>query len=207
MGTHGGINLYAYVGNDPLNLVDPFGLTSDSPLQSLATSAYNAVLAQPVKDISQFASDFQNAPLATTSQLLNSFPQTRVEGELAGSLAAGATILQNAARGSAFEAAGIAAISGALKNTTLINVPGIARSSIPDVLGTGITEFKDAIAVNYTVQMRIQAMYATLTGQPLSLVVSPVTQRVSGPLQQAISATGGTIQRFDPATGIFSSFP
>jgi RHS repeat-associated protein len=202
-----GANLYAYVGNDPLNLIDPLGLSPDSPLQNFASNAYNAVLAQPVKDVSGFASDFQRAPLDTISKLLNSFPQTRVEGELAGSLAAGATILQNAARGSAFEAAGIAAID-AVKNTTLISVPGIARSSIPDVLlGVGITEFKNAIEVNYTVQMRIQATYASLTGQPLNLVVSPVTQRVSAPLQQAIAATGGTIQRFDPATGIFSSFP
>jgi hypothetical protein len=27
----GGINLYAYVNNDPLNLIDPFGLSPDSP--------------------------------------------------------------------------------------------------------------------------------------------------------------------------------
>ena len=84
----------------------------------------------------------------------------------------------------------------ATRNTTLISVPGIARRSIPDVLlGTGITEFKNAIEVNYTVQMRIQATYASLTGQPLNLVVSPVTQRVSAPLQQAIAATGGTALR------------
>jgi RHS repeat-associated protein len=206
IGYAGGANLYVYVRNDPLNGIDPLGLSPDSPLHNFG-SAYNAVLAEPVKDISGFASDFQRAPLDTISQLLNSFPQTRVEGELAGGLAAGVTILQNAARGSAFEAAGIAAID-ATKNTTLISVSGIARSSRPDVLlGTGITEFKNAIEVNYTVQMRIQATYASLTGQPLNLVVSPVTQRVSAPLQQAIAATGGTIQRFDPATGIFSSFP
>jgi RHS repeat-associated protein len=31
IGYAGGNHLYAYVGNDPLNLVDPFGLTRDSP--------------------------------------------------------------------------------------------------------------------------------------------------------------------------------
>jgi len=31
IGTAGGVNLYAYVGNDPLNKTDPSGLTPDSP--------------------------------------------------------------------------------------------------------------------------------------------------------------------------------
>jgi uncharacterized protein RhaS with RHS repeats len=31
MGYSGGINLYAYVGNDPLNYVDPFGFAANSP--------------------------------------------------------------------------------------------------------------------------------------------------------------------------------
>jgi RHS repeat-associated protein len=45
IGTAGGINLYAYVNNDPLNLVDPFGLSPDSPSygQSLLQGAVNAV--------------------------------------------------------------------------------------------------------------------------------------------------------------------
>jgi len=31
IGTAGGANLYAYVGNDPLNLTDPYGLAADDP--------------------------------------------------------------------------------------------------------------------------------------------------------------------------------
>ena len=34
----GGIHLYAYVGNDPLNSIDPFGLAADSPSSSNAPS-------------------------------------------------------------------------------------------------------------------------------------------------------------------------
>jgi RHS repeat-associated protein len=43
--TNGG-DLFAYVGNDPLNLVDPFGFAADSPSsgQSLVQSSINAVV-------------------------------------------------------------------------------------------------------------------------------------------------------------------
>jgi RHS repeat-associated protein len=37
IGAAGGINLYAYVNNDPLNLIDPFGLSPDSPSPTAAS--------------------------------------------------------------------------------------------------------------------------------------------------------------------------
>ena len=37
IGYSGGSNLYAYVDNDPLNLLDPFGLSPDSPLTTWAS--------------------------------------------------------------------------------------------------------------------------------------------------------------------------
>ena len=37
-GYGGGSHLYAYVGNDPLNLVDPFGLSADSPSTTRASA-------------------------------------------------------------------------------------------------------------------------------------------------------------------------
>src|ERR1700722_3202852 len=36
IGAKGGVNLYAYVGNDPLNLIDPFGLMPSLPANALA---------------------------------------------------------------------------------------------------------------------------------------------------------------------------
>jgi hypothetical protein len=120
--------------------------------------------------------------------------------------AAAKLVAANATAGREFEQAGLQALNAA-KNTTKINVPGITTGSIPDILNTGITEFRNAVEINNSLQLRIQTAYASLTGQPMNLVVGPVTQRVSQSLQQAIAATGGTIQRFNPATGSFAPFP
>jgi RHS repeat-associated protein len=45
VGYGAGSNLYAYVGNDPVNLIDPFGFTADSPSygQSLLQTTVNVV--------------------------------------------------------------------------------------------------------------------------------------------------------------------
>ncbi|MFG1409462.1 RHS repeat-associated core domain-containing protein, partial [Xanthobacter sp. VTT E-85239] len=43
IGYDGGINLYAYVNNDPLNLVDIYGLAADSPMRSLSGYFYESV--------------------------------------------------------------------------------------------------------------------------------------------------------------------
>jgi hypothetical protein len=49
IGTAGGINLYAYVNNDPLNLLDPFGFAADSPsaVSAPSSSQNDAALAAP----------------------------------------------------------------------------------------------------------------------------------------------------------------
>jgi hypothetical protein len=64
-----------------------------------------------------------------------------------------------------------------------------------------IIEIKNAINLSYTTQLQIQVQGAQGS---VSLIVSPVTQYISGPLENAIAETGGTIQVFNPATGAFT---
>jgi RHS repeat-associated protein len=178
IGYSGGVNLYAYVNDDPLNLIDPFGFAADSPLRNLATSAYNAVLAQPVKDTTQFAIDLQRAPLDTLSRLLNSFPQTRVEGEFVAGVAAGVSVLQNFARGAASEARVLQDL-GLTRNTqSVISAEGRA---IPDALTDSLlVEIKDSAYVSATRQLRIEAAAAANSGRE-SVLVTGTNSKISGP--------------------------
>jgi hypothetical protein len=93
----------------------------------------------------------------------------------------------------------------AAKNTTKINVEGLGRS-VPDILLKGVTEIKSGLEIDNSVQLRVQAAYAKSTRVPFNLVVSPTTQRVSENVKREIRQSGGTIQRFDPATGTFTPF-
>ena len=110
-------------------------------------------------------------------------------------------IAQNAVRGKAFERQALNAL-GAVKNTRTVEVPGLGRS-IPDVMGNGILEIKDVVNLSFTRQLQIQAAAAN---GPFSLVVSPRTQTISGPLRTAVSASGGSIRVFDPATNTFRTW-
>lgn len=155
-------------------------------------------------DIRRLAEKFVEDPIETTLWVLNSFPQTRVRGEFLAGFAAVFAILANAARGLAFEAAVLAALKAA-KNSTKIGVKG-QRRSIPDILNEGVTEIKSGLEIDNSIQLKVQAAYAKITGVSFNLVVSPTTKRVSQSIRDAIFATGGTIQRFDPATGTFAPF-
>ena len=162
-------------------------------------------------NLARLADRFSYDPVGATLSVLNSFPQTRVEGEFAASFAAAYIFLANVARGLEFERAVFEALNAAQqairinKNTTKISVEGMGRS-VPDILHQGIREIKDVVEIDSSVQLRVQAAYARAFGMPFSLIVSPSTKRISDSVQQMVRDTGGTIQRFDPATGTFTPF-
>ncbi len=95
---------------------------------------------------------------------------------------------------------------GGVKNTipktvTLSN--GTEVTTIPDLWGRnvgGLLEAKNVQNLSLSPQLRAQAQIARETGQPMNLVVSTRTQRVSGPLLNDVRSTGGDVYIYDPAT-------
>ena len=155
-------------------------------------------------DIARLAERFANEPDETAASLANSFPQTRVEGEFFAGFAAVFTILKNAVRGGEFERDVLKALEAA-KNKVKIEVEGVGRS-IPDILNKGMREIKSGVEIDSSQQLRTHYAWAKEHSVPFNLIVGPATRRVSDSVKKLVSDTGGTIQRFDPATGSFTPF-
>ena len=207
-------------GNDPFDRIDRLGQASDSPkdnsggaddgglLQDLVNYASRSIeaLSRIPGGLARLREEFKARPVDTISRVANSFPQTRVEGELlAGTTSIFATILANAKQGRAFETAALQALQ-LLKNKTMVNVPGVGRS-IPDSLIRGVTEIKSGLEIDGSLQLRVHREHAKLQKVPFNLVVAPRTWRISQNVQDWVYKSGGTIQRFDPVTGKFGPFP
>ena len=221
IGYAGGANFYRYVRNDPLNLNDPYGFAPDSPQPQAGGAGGNG--AQP-PDVAAAAAaeepenDYGNYLQLASMVHIESAEEEATECDIcsvAGPLGAGGgysgtaeaaegatpLIVQNAANGQAFEQAVINAL-GTTKNTGSITVNGLG-TSIPDLIDASgnLTEVKSGINLSLTNQLRIQAQGAQGS---FNLIVGPNTQYISGPLQNAVNASGGTIQIFNPATGTFT---
>jgi hypothetical protein len=165
---------------------------------------YQDFILKAGSDLAQLAERFADDPGETAASLVDSFPQTRVEGELFAGFAAVFTILANAARGLEFELDVLKALQ-ATKNRTKIGVKGVGRS-IPDILNGGITEIKSGVEIDSSTQLRTQADWAKEHGMTFNLIVGPATRRISDSVKRLVFETGGTIQRFDPVTGSFTPF-
>ena len=117
-------------------------------------------------------------------------------------------VRRNAAAGRAFENSVIEALgNGATKNTQRVTSSGLG-TAIPDLLtSSALTEIKNATSISFGRQLQIEAAEAASSGIPFNLIVSPRTSYISGPLQEAIHRTGGTITVFDPVTRAFRPWP
>jgi hypothetical protein len=186
----------------------------DALVRSIATFGsriYEDSILKARDDLARLAERLRSDPSETALSILNSFPATRVEGKAVGGLAAVLTILANAKRGREFEKAVLQALNGLepaaefTKNTQKVSIDGLGRT-IPDVLKRGIREIKSGVEINNSIQLRVQAAYADLFRIPFSLIVGPATERISKSVIEAVTKTGGTIQRFDPVTGKFTPF-
>lgn len=168
------------------------------------TRLYEDSILKARDDVTRLIERFSEDPVKTVHSILAGFPQTRIEGEFLANFIALFTILANAKKGLEFERSVIAALK-AEKNTTKISIEGLGRS-VPDVLRKGITEIKARVEVNNSIQLKIQVAYAKIFKMPFNLVVSPTTKRISKSVEEAVEETGGTIQRYDPATGKFTPY-
>jgi hypothetical protein len=165
---------------------------------------YEDTILKMGSDLALLAERFADDAVGTADSLLASFPQTRVEGEFFAGFAAVFNILANAVRGGEFERAVLKALE-AKKNKTKITVEGVGRS-VPDILNKGITEIKSGVEIDSSPQLRTHSAYARKNRVPFNAVVGPATRRVSKSVQELVSDTGGTIRRFDPATGSIKPF-
>ena len=130
-----------------------------------------------------------------------------------------APVIVSQRNGAAFERALIEAANDITGNvskngeilTTTLPDERVVRT-IPDIFGVGggLADAKNVISAAATKQLRGQIMIADERGAPFTLVISPRTERVSGPLRELIDGLridgkpSGTISVFDPATGSFT---
>jgi RHS repeat-associated protein len=192
-------NLYRYVGGNPIDLLDPLGLCSQSPPFGLDPGLVGLMLATIAAGGGP--EDLVADALALAELGIGEGAAILAAEEAAAAEEATPLILQNAANGQAFEQAVINAL-GLTKNTVSLSVDGLG-TSIPDLIDEfgNITEIKSGMNLSFTNQLQIQAQGAEGS---FNLIVGPNTQYISGPLQNAVNASGGTIQVFNPATGAFT---
>jgi hypothetical protein len=188
-GSYGGDgNLYAYVRNDPVNLIDPDG-QEPLTLTAIALGAWAAV---------EFGLSVYDA-YSTGATLAD--PEASVGEKLStvglfalGTIAPGGgyTAAPKVARGGAaivrVGQRGEDAVRAACSIGDKMKIAVNGRNRIPDGLtNTVLSEVKNVGSLSYTQQLRDFADFAAQNGRQFDLYVRPTTQ-LSGPLMDAIRA-------------------
>ncbi len=228
IGHNGGLNLYSYCDNNPLTKVDPLGrdglnifgfeFSLGGIWEGVKTSGH--AFASSVSFGFYDGGAYQHTPGFSVSSASWTIATTALSGGSAAGLRGGAStvapivravavprVAANRTAGLAFQHSVLQAL-GANPNTVSLvgrTLRGATRSTIPDALHAGLLEVKSGSYIAFTPQLQTQVSVATRLRQPLNMIVGPNT-RLSKQLQQAITGTGGSGQKFNPATGLFSPY-
>lgn len=214
IGYQGGINLYAYVGNSPVNLGDPLGLQAspqggssasswlvamgsgqDAWLQAETVSPHSALA------LGSFCPSVCGSAFSGTLGVLQLLEGDNIGASISLGAAALGTIgdagairlAANYTRGVAYESDALQAF-GLVKDTEFVfNAAG--KSAIPDsITAAAYWEVKSGVYVYNSTQLRIMVEAAQMNGLPLNLILPPLS-RVSQQAQNAIRNIGGQIFR------------
>jgi RHS repeat-associated protein len=174
-GVAGGLNLYAFNGNNPVLYSDPFGLAA-SNCCTMPLLDPSAALVGPIDvELAQF--------------------NNRAAASIGGLVASGALLPEGAAaRMAEVRAAGAAgeAAAGIAKNTKRISsATGTAAYRVPDGLGNGVlSEVKNVGRLSLTDQLRDFAAYAKDQGLRFDLYVRDVNTKLTSELVEFIGKEG-----------------
>ena len=173
-----GSNLYAYIGNDPLNGIDPGGLAFErfkssaidlaqqagGAITYFADRVYQDTILRAGSDIARLSERFIDRPLETALSIMNSFPQTRFEGSIgtaAAAIAAPRVTSEGALFRQSFE-------SGSQLRTYLGAAPEgmqwhhiVEQSQAPQLGQRAIQSIENIVAVPTEAHTSISAFYSS----------------------------------------------
>jgi RHS repeat-associated protein len=157
IGYQGGTNLYAYVYNDPINLLDPEGLAARQAVEQFAGRLYQDTFLKAGDDLTRLAGRFQDDFLGTASSLANSFPQT--------SLGGGFATLATAALG----------VRSASAELTLLNKSLASESQVADIFAGRATAIAGGNLATLRDESRLISQYGGSQGTWQKLTSGPYT--------------------------------
>jgi RHS repeat-associated protein len=200
IGVKGGRNLYAYVGNDPINLTDPSGFCQTSNFASQAWQVFKDA-GSKVDNYITTASNWLNehpavALLPAVAELVvtkNPGPLEESVNGIGAELEGAVTSLGNTIATSGTTIARQLGQAGELAvgmdgPKLGIQIPGSGITRFPDGLTSStISEVKNVQYLSFTQQLRDYLSYAVQNNLQFNLYVRPSTT-LSGPLQDAVSS-------------------